>query len=57
MKREHAISVINEFPREFNLDELLEKLVFTEKVENGLKQIDENKIISHEEVKQLIKQW
>ena len=57
MKREHAITVINEFPNEFNLDELLEKLVFTEKVENGLKQIDENKIISHEEVKQLIKQW
>ena len=57
MKREKAITTINEFPNEFNLDELLERLVFVEKVENGLKQIEENKTISHEDVKKMVKQW
>jgi predicted transcriptional regulator len=36
---------------------LVQRLIFIEKVNEGLDQIDEGKGIPLEEVKQLIKQW
>jgi hypothetical protein len=53
MNREKAIAALQELPQEFNLEELMEKLIFAEKV----KQLDENKTVSHENVKDMIKKW
>jgi len=36
MKRDKALDTIKELPKEFELEELLEKLVFVEKIEQGL---------------------
>lgn len=57
MKREKAIETINEFPQEFELEELMEKLVFAEKIEKGLQQLNEGKTIPHEQVKEITKKW
>lgn len=57
MKREKAIETINEFPKEFELEDLIERLVFVEKVEKGIKQLEERKTTPHEKVKELIKKW
>lgn len=57
MKREKAIEAIREFPQEFDLEDLIEKLILVEKVEKGLKQLDEGKTITHQEVKDKIKKW
>lgn len=57
MKRDKAIDTIKEFPKEFELDDLLEKLVFVEKVEKGLLQLKKGKTVSHEKVKELAKKW
>jgi hypothetical protein len=57
MKRDKAIETINEFPQEFELEELMEKLVFAEKVEKGLQQLNEGKTIPHEQVKGITKKW
>jgi hypothetical protein len=57
MKREKAIEAINEFPKEFELEDLIERLVFVEKVEKGIKQLDDGKTTPHEKVKELIKKW
>ena len=57
MKREKAIETVKELPNEFDLEELMEKLVFVEKVEKGLKQLDEGKTVSHEKVKEITKKW
>lgn len=57
MKKETALDVINELPYEFELDELLEKLIFIEKVEEGLNQFDEGKSISHDDLKKSIEKW
>ncbi len=51
MKRDKAIETVKEFPQEFELEELIERLVFVEKVEKGLQQIDTEKTISHDQVK------
>jgi hypothetical protein len=54
MNREQAIAVLQELPQEFNLEELMEKLIFIEKVEQGLKQLDEEKSVLHQNVKDII---
>jgi len=55
--KEKVLSAVNEMPNEVDLDELFERLIFVEKVENGLKQAKEGKGISHEEVKKLVQEW
>ena len=57
MQRDKAINTIKDLPQEFELDELLEKLIFVEKVESGLKQLETNETISHDNVKELVKKW
>jgi hypothetical protein len=57
MRRAKAINTIKDFPSEFELDTLLEKLVFIDKVEKGLKQAKEGKTTSHQKVKELVKKW
>ena len=57
MKRDKAIKAISELPSEFNLDELIDRLIFIEKVEKGMDQIKEGKTKIHQEVKELAKKW
>ncbi len=57
MKREKAMETVKEFPQEFDLEELIERLVFVEKVEKGLQQIEEEKTTPHEQVKEIVKKW
>jgi len=57
MKREKVIEALKELPKEFELDVLLEKLVFVEKVNEGLSQIKEGKTITHDKVKETVLKW
>lgn len=57
MKREKVIETVNGFPPEFDLEELIEKLILVEKIEKGLKQVDEEKTVPHEQVKEIVKKW
>jgi hypothetical protein len=57
MKKDSILETINKLPPEFDLDELLEKLIFMEKVQIGLKQLEENKTLNHEQVKESISKW
>lgn len=57
MKRDKAIETVKEFPQEFELEDLIERLVFVEKVERGLQQLQEGKTISHRKVKEMTKKW
>jgi hypothetical protein len=57
MKKEKIIETINELPQEFELDDLIERLIVIEKIEKGLVQLEKNETKSHEEVKKLVKTW
>jgi hypothetical protein len=48
---------IDNLPDSFTIDELIEQLIFVEKVEEGIKQSDEGKIISNDDVKNMIEKW
>ncbi len=51
MTKDTATAAIREMPKEFDVDELNERLLFMEKVEEGLKQIDNGQKIPLDEVK------
>jgi len=57
MKRDKAIETVKELPGEFDLDVLMERLVFVEKVEKGLNQLEKGQTISHEKLKEVAKKW
>ena len=57
MEIDIALDTIKELPDEFELEDLIEKLVLIEKVEQGLKQLDEGETLPHEKVKEIASKW
>lgn len=57
LTREKVINSIKDLPDSFTIDELIDRLIFIEKVEQGLKQSEEGKVIPHEEVGKIIEKW
>ena len=57
MKRDKAIDTIKELPKEFEVEALIDKLIFVEKVEQGLAQLKKGKTVTHEKVKEIVKKW
>jgi len=57
MDKKKVLDTINELPDKFDLDELIEKLIFIEKVEEGLIQSNSGKTVSHDQVKREVEKW
>ncbi len=57
MKKDKAFEVLKDLPNEFDVEQLIERLLFIEKVEEGLNQIKEDKVIPHETVKEISEKW
>jgi predicted GIY-YIG superfamily endonuclease len=45
------------FPEEFTIEELIERLLFIEKIEKRIQQSDNNETISEEELETEMKKW
>ena len=48
---------INTLPDSFTIDELIDQLIFMEKVEEGFQQSEAGNVISNEDVKMIIDKW
>ena len=48
---------INNLPDKFTIDELIDRLIFMEKIEAGLLQSEEGKVVSNEDFKKIIDKW
>jgi hypothetical protein len=57
LSKEKLKEQIEFFPDEFSLDELVERLIFMEKVERGEKQSLNNDIIEPEQLDKEIEKW
>lgn len=57
MKKTSVISILNDLPKEFSLDELLERLLVIEKIDKGLREVKEGKTVSHSKAKKEIEKW
>ncbi|HEY1032834.1 MAG TPA: hypothetical protein VGD89_13750 [Flavipsychrobacter sp.] len=57
MTREKALEAIKDMPADFELDQLIEKLIVVEKLEAAIKQVNEGDVIYHSDVKKKIDEW
>ena len=48
---------IENLPDSFTIDELIDQLIFIEKIEDGIKQSEDGKIVSNDDIKNLIDKW
>lgn len=55
--KENVVELLKELPDNVNFDEIIEAIYVRLKILNGLKDLDEGKFYSHEEIKDLIKKW
>ena len=57
LTKDNVLKTISKFPDSFSLDELVDKLIFMDKVEKGLEQSLNNKVHTHEEAKKRLSKW
>jgi hypothetical protein len=48
---------IESLPDSFTIDELIDQLIFIEKIEEGIQQSEKEKIVSNEDIRNLIDKW
>jgi hypothetical protein len=53
----NVIKTIENFPDSFTLDELVDKLIFMDKVERGLDQSYSNKVSTQDEARKRLEKW
>lgn len=54
LTKETVQKSIDRLPSEFSIDELIEQLIFIQKIEDGLQQSRDGNVVSHEDVKSII---
>jgi len=57
LTKEKVNKTIKNLPDSFTIDELIDKLIFIEKVEGGYEQSEAGKVVSNEDVKLMIDKW
>ena len=57
LTKEKVSKSINNLPDSFTIDELIDQLIFMEKVEEGFQQSETGKVVSNEDVKLMIDKW
>lgn len=57
ISQEQIAVVLKCLPREFSIDELVDKLLLVEKIEVAIRQVEQGKTYSTEEAKELLRQW
>ena len=57
MNRNKALDTVLEMPQEFEVEDLITKLLFIQSVEEGLQQSKSGNVVSLEEAKQKLSKW
>ena len=57
MTQERAIETIKSMPNDFNVDELIERLIVIEKIEEAEKEIESGNTFTHSQVQKMFEEW
>lgn len=57
LTKDKVLQSIKDLPNEFSLDEVVEKLILLDKIEIGLQQAKEGKVLTTEEAKKKLGKW
>jgi len=53
----NVIKTITRFPDNFSIDELVDKMILLDKIEKGIQEADNGRVISEEELDKKIEGW
>lgn len=57
LSKEILRKTLENLPSKFSIDELIEHLIFIEKVEEGIAQANAGELVSNEDVKKMMDKW
>jgi len=57
LTKEKVKKTIDRLPDRFTIDQVVEELVVLDKIEKGLKEVEEGKVYSTQQVKDQLKKW
>ena len=57
LTKDKVKKAVDKLPEEFTVDQIVEQLVILNKIKEGLKDIEEGKVYSTDQVKQDFKRW
>jgi hypothetical protein len=57
LEKEKVLEVVNQLANQFSLDELLDRLIFLNKVEEGLADLKEGRVLKEAEARERLAKW
>ena len=57
LTRDDVLKTIDDLPKEFSLDEIIDKIIILEKIDTGLVQSKNNETVSTSEAKEQLAKW
>ena len=57
LSKKTVLETVNSLPDNFSLEDVIDKLLLIQKVELGLSQSMQNKVVSNEEAKEKLSKW
>lgn len=57
LTKERVKNTIERLPEQFAIDEIIEELIVIDKIEQGLKDVEEGNVHTTEEVRQKLRKW
>ena len=57
ISQEQISVILKDLPHEFSIDELVDKLILVEKIDEAIKQCERGETYSTEEARALLRQW
>ena len=55
--KSEAIHLIEKLPDDYSMDEIMGELYFKQQVKQGLRDVEEGRVYSHEQIKNMVIQW
>jgi predicted transcriptional regulator len=57
LTKTNVIKTISKFPDNFSIDELVEEMILLDKIERGIQDADNGRVISENELDKRIEEW
>ena len=57
MKKSAVLDVVSKLPDEVSVDEVIERLILVEKIDEGQQQVKDNKVNSEEQAREKLNKW
>ena len=57
ISKKQVIQTVNDLPENFTSEELIQKIILLQKIENGIKDSMSKQLVTHDEAKKQLSKW